>query len=94
MSYLYLSVQKELIKRKDNFSKEYIKNKFGLSQEVTDKFFSNINSRGFNYFTNEYDDIIIEKSKKFLERESRNSKKYMYEYEDQLQKERDSWLYE
>ncbi len=94
MSYLYRSVQKELIKRKDNFSKEYIKNKFGLSQEATDKFVSNINSRGFNYFINEYDDIIIEKSKKFLERESRNSKKYMYEYEGQLQKERDSWLYE
>jgi hypothetical protein len=53
-----------------------------------------MNSRGFNYFANEYDDIIIAKADEFIKNETRNSKRMFDNYNDDMQTERDKWLYE
>ena len=78
----------------DEYFLDYLKNKFSISHEAASKFFSNINSKGFDYFNNEYDDIIIAKADAFLKAETRNSRRLEFLEEEELQNERDSWLYE
>ena len=73
---------------------DYLKNKFSISHEAASKFFPSINSKGFDYFNNEYDDIIIAKADAFLKAETRNSRRLEFLEEEELQNERDSWLYE
>lgn len=87
-------ILKELINKRDDITRDYIKIKFGISNEATEKFFSNINSNGFNYFSNEYDDIILLKSKKFISSEIKNSRKNQQIIDDEMQEKRNSWLYE
>ena len=53
-----------------------------------------MSSRGFEFFENEYDDIILKKANKFIQRETFNSNKNVLQYEEEMQMERDKWLYE
>ena len=87
-------ILKELKSKRDYIDLDYLKNKFSISHEAASKFFSNINSKGFDYFNNEYDDIIIAKADAFLKAETRNSRRLEFLEEEELQNERDSWLYE
>ncbi len=87
-------ILKELIKKRDFVDKKYLQNKFGISKEASEKFFSNMSSRGFEFFENEYDDIILKKANKFIQRETFNSNKNVLQYEEEMQMERDKWLYE
>ncbi len=85
---------KELKNKRDFIDINYLQNKFSISKEASEKFFSNINSRGFEFFTNEYDDIILAKADDFLKKETRNSLKLELLDEEEMQIERDKWLYD
>lgn len=85
---------KELVNKRDFIDLNYLQKKFSISKEASEKFFSNINSRGFNYFQNEYDDIILAKCEKFINSEIKDSKKMQLLDEESMQAERDNWLYE
>ena len=87
-------ILKELLKKRDFIDKKYLQNKFSISGEAANKYFSNINSRGFNFYKNEYDDIIIVKAEEFIKRETNNSNKSIIQSEEEMQLERDKWLYE
>ena len=85
---------KELVSKREDITKDYLQNKFSISEEAAEKYLSRINGRGFDYFKNEYDDIILFKSAEFLQREIKNSRKYQVSIEDEMQEERNNWLYE
>ena len=87
-------VLKELVSKRGDITKDYLQNKFSISEEAAEKYLSRINGRGFDYFKNEYDDIILFKSDEFLQREIKNSRKYQVSIEDDMQEERNNWLYE
>lgn len=87
-------ILKELVLKRGDITKDYLKNKFSISEEAAEKYLSKINGRGFDYFKNEYDDIIINKTKKFLDNEIKNSRRYQMKIEDEMQEERNNWLYE
>lgn len=87
-------ILKELKSKRDYIDINYLQNKFSISKEASEKFFSNINSRGFEFFQNEYDDIILAKADKFINKETMNSQKRELLYEEEMQIERDSWLYD
>ena len=87
-------VLKELVSKREDITKDYLQNKFSISEEAAEKYLSRINGRGFDYFKNEYDDIILFKSAEFLQREIKNSRKYQVSIEDEMQEERNNWLYE
>lgn len=87
-------ILKELLEKRDFIDKKYIQDKFGISGEAADKYFSNINSRGFQFYKNEYDDIIVAKADNFIKKETGNSNKSIILSEEEMQLERDKWLYE
>ena len=87
-------VLKELLLKRGNITKDYLKSKFSISEEAAEKYLSRINGRGFDYLVNEYDDIIINKAKKFLDNEIKNTRRYQLLIEEEMQDKRNSWLYE
>lgn len=87
-------ILKELLNKRDYLTLDYLQSRFSISKEASEKFFKNMNSRGFNYFSNEYDDIIIAKAEKFIKNETKNSKRMFDNYNDDMQNARDKWLYE
>lgn len=87
-------VLKELVLKRGDITKDYLKNKFSISEEAAEKYLSRINGRGFDYFKNEYDDIIINKAKKFLDNEIKNSRRYQQLIDENMQQERNDWLYD
>ena len=87
-------ILKELLQKRGDITKEYLKDKFSISEESAEKYLSRINGRGFDYFKNEYDDIIINKARIFLNNEIKNSRRYQIMIEDQMQEERNNWMYE
>lgn len=87
-------ILKELLIKRGDITKDYLKGKFGISEEAATKYLARINGRGFDYFKNEYDDIILGKSKKFLDNEIRNSRLFQIQLEDEMQEKRSNWMYE
>jgi hypothetical protein len=87
-------ILKELLIKRGDITKDYLKGKFSISEEAATKYLARINGRGFDYFKNEYDDIILEKSKKFLDNEIRNSRLFQLQLEDEMQEKRGNWMYE
>lgn len=87
-------ILKELKNKRDFIDITYLQNKFSISKEASEKFFSNINSKGFEFFKNEYDDIILAKADDFIKKETRNSLKLELLDEEEMQNERDKWLYD
>lgn len=87
-------VLKELLKKRDSIDVNYLQKKFGISKESANKYFNNMNGRGFEFFSNEFDDIILLKADNFIKSETENSIKKMIEDEEEMQIERDKWLYE
>ena len=87
-------ILKELLIKRGDITKDYLKGKFSISEEAATKYLARINGRGFDHFKNEYDDIILEKSKKFLDNEIRNSRLFQIQLEDEMQEKRSNWMYE
>lgn len=87
-------VLKELIQKRGDITKAYLKDKFSISEESAEKYLARVNGRGFDYFKNEYDDIIINKTRNFLNKEIKNSRRYQKMIEDEMQEERNNWMYE
>ena len=87
-------VLKELLQKRGNITKEYLMNKFSISEEAAEKYLSKVNGRGFDYFKNDYDDIIINKARSFLNNEIKNSKRYQMMIEEEMQEKRNNWMYE
>ena len=87
-------ILKELLTKRGDITKDYLKGKFSISEEAATKYLARINGRGFDYFKNEYDDIILEKSKKFLDNEIRKSRLFQMKLEDDMQEKRNDWMYE
>ena len=87
-------ILKELLIKRGDITKDYLKGKFSISEEAAAKYLARINGRGFDYFKNEYDDIILEKSKLFLNNEIKNSKFFQIKLEDEMQEKRNDWMYE
>ncbi len=87
-------ILKELVLKKGDITKDYLQSKFSISAEAAERYLSKISGREFEYFKNEYDDIIITKANKFLNKEIKNSKRYQQLIDDDMQLERNNWLYD
>lgn len=85
-------ILKELKTYKRNFTKEYLVNKFGISNEAASRYFNSINNNAIN-LKNEYDDIIIKKSEKFIKSEIKNTDLFKQLEDEEMQEKRDQWLY-
>lgn len=87
-------ILKELLNRRGDITIDYLKNKFSISGEAAEKYLLGVNARGFEYFKNEYDDIIVTKARKFLNDEIRNSRLFQMSIDEEMQEKRNNWMYE
>lgn len=70
----------------------YIENKFGLSHEASLKVLQQVGKKIENGYNSEYDDIILDKFKFFLEKETIHSSRKIREFDDEMQQLRNNWL--
>lgn len=85
-------ILEKLIHLGKNVTPQYLNSKFGLSVEAAKISLQHVGKK-MNYESqNEYEDIIIQMNKQFLEDETRGLKYKYYEEDDEMQKERDTWI--
>lgn len=84
-------ILEKLIHMGKNATPQYLNSKFGLSIEAAKISLQHVGKKMNYEAQNEYEDIIIQMNKQFLENETSDLKYKYYDEDDEMQKERDTW---
>jgi|GEM_PF-1336277 hypothetical protein len=85
---------KKLIQNGKIATTEYLQSTFGLSEKAAQSCLRLVGKKLENDYDAMYDDIILLKCNKFIEKELKNIKNISKYQDDELDKERESWLYD
>jgi Predicted Zn peptidase len=84
-------ILEKLVKCGKSVTESYLLNTFGLSKQACNISLQNVGKKIDKQAATEYEDIILEMFKNFIDNETKNTKYKYYEEDEDLEKERSTW---